>query len=119
MTALEERAAELAHLTRLDDEADTIRPNDQTVDIRTRQGHEFSVSLAVGADGRHSLSRAAAGIATHRRTLDQTALTFNVSHTRPHRNVSTEFHTEHGPCVFVPLPGDRCSVVWVTTPREA
>ena len=24
-----------------------------------------------------------------------------------------------GPCVFVPLPGERCSVVWVTTPAEA
>src|SRR4029077_714347 len=49
----------------------------------------------------------------------QAALTFNVAHSRPHRNSSTEFHTPHGPCVFVPLPGDRSSVVWVATPKEA
>src|SRR5712675_1119213 len=47
------------------------------------------------------------------------ALTFNIAHARPHRNISTEFHTPQGPCVFVPLPGDRSSVVWVMTPSEA
>ena len=53
------------------------------------------------------------------RALGQSALTFNITHSRPHRNISTEFHTEHGPCVFVPLSGDRSSVVWVSTPKEA
>jgi 2-octaprenyl-6-methoxyphenol hydroxylase len=73
----------------------------------------------VGADGRQSLCRKAAGIEVTRRALNQAALTFNISHSRPHRNISTEFHTPHGPCVFVPLPGDRSSVVWVAAPREA
>src|SRR3979409_2671504 len=66
-----------------------------------------------------SLSRAAAAIGVKRRDLNQAALTFNIAHARPHRNISTEFHTPQGPCVFVPLPGDRCSVVWVMTPSEA
>jgi 2-octaprenyl-6-methoxyphenol hydroxylase len=73
----------------------------------------------IGADGRHSLCRESAGIEVKRRDLKQSALTFNVSHSRPHRNISTEFHTPQGPCVFVPLPGDRSSVVWVETPGEA
>ena len=46
-------------------------------------------------------------------TSHQSALTFNIGHSRPHKNISTEFHTPQGPCVFVPLPGNRCSVVWV------
>jgi 2-octaprenyl-6-methoxyphenol hydroxylase len=73
----------------------------------------------VGADGRRSLSRKAADIAVERRDLPQAALTFNIGHSRPHQNISTEFHTPQGPCVFVPLPGDRCSVVWVASPRRA
>ena len=73
----------------------------------------------IGADGRQSLSRDAAGIEVKRRDLHQSALTFNIAHSRPHKNISTEFHTPQGPCVFVPLPGDRCSVVWVSAPREA
>jgi 2-octaprenyl-6-methoxyphenol hydroxylase len=119
MTALEQRAAELSGLTRLDDEADTISPHDAGVAIRTRQGTFLSARLVVGADGRQSLCREAAGIEVGRRALDQAALTFNVGHSRRHRNMSTEFHTAQGPCVFVPLPGERCSVVWVASPPEA
>lgn len=119
MLALEERAAGLSGLTRFDDEADTISPEDAAVAIRTRQGTSMSACLVAGADGRHSLCREAAGIEVTRRDLHQAALTFNVGHSRAHRNISTEFHTAQGPCVFVPLPGDRCSVVWVASPGEA
>jgi 2-octaprenyl-6-methoxyphenol hydroxylase len=119
MEALEARAAELANLTRLDDEADSISPEADAVVAHLSGGKTLSARLFVGADGRHSLCREAAGIAVSTRDLDQAALTFNVSHTRPHRNISTEFHTPQGPCVFVPLPGERCSVVWVASPKEA
>jgi 2-octaprenyl-6-methoxyphenol hydroxylase len=119
VAALEARAAEIDGLTRLDDEAETVLPNDETVAIVTAGGASLSARLVVGADGRHSVCREAAGIGVVKRELGQSALTFNVSLARPHRNMSTEFHTSHGPCVFVPLPGKRCSVVWVTAPKEA
>ncbi|MGV7216770.1 UbiH/UbiF family hydroxylase [Bradyrhizobium sp. UFLA05-112] len=119
MQALEARATELANLVRFDDEADSVLAEAEAVAIRTAAGRYLTAHLVVGADGRHSLCREAAGIDVTRRDLKQTALTFNVSHSRPHRNVSTEFHTPHGPCVFVPLPGDRSSIVWVTSPAEA
>jgi 2-octaprenyl-6-methoxyphenol hydroxylase len=119
MEALEQRAAELSSLTRFDDEADTIVPAEADVAIRTGSGKTLSARLVIGADGRQSLCREAAGIGVRRRELHQAAVTFNVSHSRPHRNISTEFHTTQGPCVFVPLPGNRCSVVWVAAPKEA
>lgn len=119
MLALEERAAELPNLVRFDDEAESVVIEADDVAVRTASGQFLSARLVVGADGRHSLCREAAGIEVTRRELNQTALTFNVGHARPHRNVSTEFHTPHGPCVFVPLPGDRSSVVWVSAAAEA
>jgi 2-octaprenyl-6-methoxyphenol hydroxylase len=119
VAALEERAAALSNLIRYDDEAASIHPEADIVTIELGSGRSLSARLAIGADGRHSLCREAAGIDVRRRALDQTALTFNVSHSRPHRNISTEFHTPRGPCVFVPLPGNRSSVVWVSTPKEA
>ena len=119
MAALEQRAAELPGLTRFDDEAAGIRPQDDVVVVHTGHGKSLSARLVIGADGRQSLCREAAGIEVTRRELHQAALTFNISHSRPHRNVSTEFHTSQGPCVFVPLPGDRSSVVWVAAPKEA
>lgn len=119
MVALEERAAEVGNLIRFDDEAESIEIEESHASVRMHGGSSVIAQLIVGADGRQSMCRAAAGIEVKRRPLEQAALTFNVSHSRPHRNVSTEFHTPHGPCVFVPLPGDRSSVVWVATPTEA
>jgi len=119
VSALEERASTLADLTRFDDEAAAIIGGEDAVAIELASGGALSARLVVGADGRHSLCREAAGITVRRRELHQAALTFNVGHSRPHQNVSTEFHTPHGPCVFVPLPGDRSSVVWVSEPKEA
>jgi 2-octaprenyl-6-methoxyphenol hydroxylase len=75
--------------------------------------------LAVGADGQHSLCRAAAGIGTQRRTYPQTALTLNLAHARPHGDMAIEFHTETGPFTLVPLPGRRSSLVCVLDPASA
>ena len=86
MRALEERAAELPNLVRLDDEAESIVIEADDVAIRTASGRFLSARLVVGADGRHSLCREAAGIEVTRRELHQTALTFNVGHARPHRH---------------------------------
>jgi 2-octaprenyl-6-methoxyphenol hydroxylase len=119
VSALEDRAAALSNLTRFDDEAAAITPEAETVDVLLGSGGSLSARLAIGADGRQSLCREAAGIGVKRRELNQAALTFNVGHSRSHKNISTEFHTPQGPCVFVPLPGDRSSVVWVSAPKEA
>lgn len=119
MVAMEARAAELPNLARIDDEAQSVVAGESSVVITTRDGQTVVAALVVGADGRHSLCREAAGIGVKRRDLGQSALTLNVTHTRPHGNCSTEFHTESGPCVFVPLPGERSSVVWVMKPDEA
>jgi 2-octaprenyl-6-methoxyphenol hydroxylase len=119
LAAMEACAAQLPNLTRIDDEAATVQIHPNRATLQSRSGVSIEANLIVGADGRHSICRDAAGIDVQRRTLDQAALTFNVSHARPHNDISTEFHTANGPCVFVPLPGDRSSVVWVHAPPEA
>ncbi|MBV9529528.1 MAG: UbiH/UbiF family hydroxylase [Bradyrhizobium sp.] len=119
VAALEARTAEISGLARLDDEAVDVVPNGEGVTITLGSGALVSARLSVGADGRHSLCRGAAGIEIIRRDLHQSALTFNIGHSRPHQNISTEFHTPQGPRVFVPLPGNRCSVVWVDAPKDA
>ncbi|QLH71706.1 UbiH/UbiF family hydroxylase [Rhodopseudomonas palustris] len=119
LVGLEERAAELSNLQRFDDEAESVVPGDDEVIVRMRGGRTVSAKLVVGADGRQSQCREAAGIKVSSRALHQSALTFNVKTTRSHDNISTEFHTKEGPCVFVPLPGRRMSIVWVAAPKEA
>ncbi|GAA3856173.1 UbiH/UbiF family hydroxylase [[Pseudomonas] carboxydohydrogena] len=119
VAALEERACELTNLVRYDDDASTIDGGDSSAGIATKNGAHINAAIVGGADGRNSLARRSAGIDLRTRTLEQAAVTFNTTHTRPHDNISTEFHTPHGPRVFVPLPGLRSSIVWVTTPDEA
>ena len=119
VAAMEACADRLPNLARVDDEASTVAIHPDRATLQSKGGVTLEAKLVVGADGRHSMCRDAAHIEVQRRTLDQAALTFNVSHSRPHNDISTEFHTAHGPCVFVPLPGQRCSVVWVNTPPEA
>jgi 2-octaprenyl-6-methoxyphenol hydroxylase len=87
--------------------------------VRLDNGSQVAGRLVIGADGRRSLCRGAAGIATESRSYPQTALTFNLAHARPHHDTSTEFHTESGPFTLVPLPGLRSSLVFVVKPAEA
>jgi 2-octaprenyl-6-methoxyphenol hydroxylase len=119
MAALEARARELAALTRVDDEADAVEIEGARIAVRLKAGATVSARLAIGADGRRSLCRAAAGIDIQGRTYPQIAFTLNLGHGRPHHDTSTELHTEAGPFTLVPLQGQRSSLVFVVDPAEA
>src|SRR6266700_278125 len=97
LAALAARARELAALTLIEDDAAAVEVDDAKVAVRLEGGAAIAARLAIGAEGRHSLCRAAAGIETDGWRYPQTALTFNLGHSRPHQDISTEFHTETGP----------------------
>lgn len=88
--------------------------------VRIRVGNRvLKARLLVGADGRNSPSREAAGIQSSNHAYPQRAIVCDFDHSKPHGFASTEFHTEHGPCTLVPMPGNRSSLVWVVSPPEA
>ena len=118
LAALQARAAELPALHRLDDEVAAIDIGKNHVTLRLKGGNCITARLVIGADGSRSLCRAAAGIDVVGWGYPQSALTFNIGHTRPHNFISTEFHTESGPFTLVPLPGARSSVVCVAGTAE-
>lgn len=115
LAALDE-AARNAAVTRIDSAARGIEISEDQVTVALENGDAACARLVIGADGRRSLCRAAAGIESEGRTYPQTALAFNLGHTRPHQDISTEFHTPQGPFTLVPLPGNRSSLVFVTDP---
>jgi 2-octaprenyl-6-methoxyphenol hydroxylase len=115
--ALYARAAEL-QLPHIAAAASAVESDVAGVTIRFDRG-TARVRLAIGADGQHSLCRAAAGIGAERRAYPQTALALNLAHTRPHEDTSFEFHTESGPLTLVPLPGRHSSLVCVLDPARA
>ncbi len=100
---------------------DTVTPGsqDQRITVSLDDGSSVAASLVIAADGRNSPMRRAAGIRERSWRYPQAALTTILTHQRDHRDISTEFHTRHGPFTLVPLPGRRSSLVWVTEPEKA
>ena len=119
VAALEARAQALPALQRISAEAAAVDIDDSGVTVTLAGGGAVTARLAVGADGRRSICRSAAGIETQAWTYPQTALTFNLRHSRRHDDISTEFHSPEGPFTLVPLPGLRSSLVCVVAPDEA
>ena len=119
VAALERRARDTPALTIVEDTVGSLDCDADHAAVTTTSGRRYAASLVVGADGRKSVCRDAAGIGVHTRDYPQAALTVTFTHSRPHRDTSTEFHTRSGPFTLVPLPGDRSSLVWVLDPREA
>jgi len=83
---------------------------------------QIKAKLVIGADGRNSLIREKSQIKISRIEFSQKALTFIVTHEKPHRNASIEIHRSGGPFTFVPLAdfeGKSCSsVVWMESNKN-
>jgi 2-octaprenyl-6-methoxyphenol hydroxylase len=86
---------------------------------RLESGQFLAAPLLIGADGKKSMVRAFAGIASKQWEYKQTAITAVFSHKRDHEDISTEFHTRQGPFTLVPLPHRRSSLVWMMEPTRA
>ena len=115
---LAEAAAGLPNLTVLADGFADMLVRDAAALVRLTSGLRIAARLVIGADGRTSPVRVAAGIGARTIRYGQKALVFTVAHALPHDNISTEVHQSGGPFTLVPLPDGadglpRSSVVWM------
>jgi len=122
--ALAQRAAATTGVERIGLAVATYNFASDEALARLYDGRIIAGALIIGADGRASRARRAAGLETRTHRYPQSALTALLSHRLPHRDFSTEFHTRQGPFTLVPLPANdaalnRSSLVWVMSDREA
>ncbi len=104
-----------------------LTPAADSIVAQFENGTDWIGDLVIGADGRKSVCRQAAGIGQRGWSYPQTALATRFIHSRAHGGVSTEFHRRSGPLTTVPMapspssPGTphQSSLVWVETPGEA
>ena len=81
-------------------------------------GRVLEANLVVGADGIRSWVREAAGIVVQPRDYGQTAVVANFACERRHRGCARQwFRRDGGVLAWLPLAGDRISIVW-SAPRE-
>ncbi len=81
--------------------------------VTLADGNVLRAPLVVGADGKKSLIRTKAGIATRENQFDESALVCDLELARPIGGASIEFHYPHGPFTLVPAGGNRANLVWI------
>lgn len=86
------------------------------VSLQLTSGQTLRARLLVGADGADSWVRARSGLPA--RILDYGAMgvVANFECEKPHRNTAFQWFRRDGVLAWLPLPGERLSMVW-STPR--
>ena len=87
-----------------------------TIKINEAKNNEvyknIDTRLLVAADGGESSVRQLLNIDAEQYDYRQTAITANVSIGSPHNNIAYERFTSQGPLAMLPMPDNRCSLVW-------
>ncbi len=116
--ALDRAATACPHIHRLAPATVTgMERGRDDVTIGLADGSSVRAPLVVGAEGRRSPTREAAGINTVGWSYHQTGIVCTVEHAVPHQGVAHERFLPAGPFAILPMTGARSSLVW-TEPTD-
>ena len=79
----------------------------------------LTAPLLVGADGRDSWVRESAGLAAVNTPYGEKGVVANFATEKPHRNRAFQWFRDDGVLAYLPLPGNRISIVWSTPDAHA
>ncbi|MDD5330860.1 MAG: UbiH/UbiF family hydroxylase [Sulfuricella sp.] len=82
-------------------------------------GRELRAPLIVGADGRESWVRRQAGLDAEAASYRQMGVIANFETALPHGDAAWEWFKGDGVLAFLPLPGNRISIVWTAFEEHA
>ena len=77
-------------------------------------GTTIRAELVVGADGAHSWVRRAAGLTARAASYGQLGVVANFATATPHGGTAFQWFRADGVLAYLPLPGNRMSMVWST-----
>jgi len=98
---------------------DTLEFRHDAAILRLCDGTVLSSRLLVGADGRDSWVRQAAGLVAVNTPYGEKGLVANFSTEKPHNNTAFQWFRDDGVLAYLPLPGNRISIVWSTPDDHA
>ncbi|WP_191490074.1 2-octaprenyl-6-methoxyphenyl hydroxylase [Pseudomonas sp. FEN] len=80
---------------------------------------QLDCDLAILADGGRSGLREQLGIGVRKRPYNQSALIANITTSEVHNGMAFERFTDEGPMALLPLPENRCALVWTRQGMDA
>ncbi len=87
--------------------------------LRLTDGTTLAARLLVAADGRDSWTRQAAGLAAINTPYGEKGLVANFATAKAHRDTAYQWFRDDGVLAYLPLPGNRISIVWSTPDEHA
>ncbi len=87
--------------------------------LHLSDGRVLSADLLIGADGAHSWLRGQAGIGYDEEDYRHIGVVANFEIEKPHRGSAFQWFRADGVLAYLPLPGNRISMVWSTPPEQA
>lgn len=87
--------------------------------LRLEDGRELRAPLIVGADGRESWVRSQAGMDAEPAPYRQMGVIANFETELPHGDAAWEWFRGDGVLAFLPMPGQRISIVWTAFEERA
>jgi 2-polyprenylphenol 6-hydroxylase len=87
--------------------------------LHLADGTAISADLLIGADGAMSWLRTQAGIGYDEEDYRHIGVVANFETEKPHRGSAFQWFRPDGVLAYLPLPGDRISMVWSTPPEHA
>jgi ubiquinone biosynthesis UbiH/UbiF/VisC/COQ6 family hydroxylase len=94
-----------------------IGPQAAVLELADRR--TLTAKVLVAADGADSWTRTAAGICVDFHPYEQMGVVANFATGKPHRNVASQWFRSDGVLAWLPLPGERISIVWSTATAHA
>jgi len=102
-----------------EDSVTTFETKTAYCNVTLTSGKEIKTRLLVACDGVRSRLRDIAGIQTVHWPYDQKGIVCMVEHERPHEGRAEEHFLPAGPFAILPLKGNRSSLVWTESSRDA
>jgi len=96
-----------------------LRLQEEGAVLRLEDGRELRAPLVVGADGRESWVRAQADMDAEPAPYRQMGVIANFETELPHGGAAWEWFRGDGVLAFLPLPGNRVSIVWTAFDEHA
>jgi 2-octaprenyl-6-methoxyphenol hydroxylase len=100
----------------------SVEPGTAAACLRVERDHQpvtLTARLLVAADGATSPLRQQAGISTFGWRYWQSCITALLEPEQPHQDTAYEKFWPSGPFAILPLPGNRCQIVWTAPHAEA